>query len=351
MIESLARVLVPHPLWRRLRAWKMQRILSRFRPYLVEHDYAGVRLKVRIADPLARGWYDHPWEPMHEVDLLRSAGLGPGARVFDVGAHQGVVAMILAHHVGPAGEVVAIEALPHNAQMCEANRDLNSLRQIRVESAAIADHPGELEVTIDLNAHVGHRTSTITTVRVPAVTIDDLADKYGQPDVLFIDVEGYECHALRAPAEFWPGLRTATWKSTKGVGLNRPAGRWPVCSISSQSSAIPSACGLMATPLHGRLLGRPTARLTDEFIWSRSAAGNMVNTLSSQIIFNRVLTCRHLRSKPEALTDNEVRCGQIWPAVGRDCWCHMDSRPLSFSSSDPVQVKTSQRGVTSQKSL
>ena len=197
MIKSLARLLVPRPLWRRLRAWKMQRILSRFRPYLVEHDYAGVRLKVRIADPLARGWYDHPWEPMHEVDLLRSAGLGPGARVFDVGAHQGVVAMILAHHVGPAGEVVAVEALPHNAQVCEANRDLNSLRQVRVESAAIADRPGELEVAIDLNAHVGHRTSTITTVRVPAVTIDDLADKYGQPDVLFIDVEGYECHALR----------------------------------------------------------------------------------------------------------------------------------------------------------
>lgn len=224
MIESLARVLVPHPLWRRLRAWKMQRILSRFRPYLVEHDYAGVRLKVRIADPLARGWYDHPWEPMHEVDLLRSAGLGPGARVFDVGAHQGVVAMILAHHVGPAGEVVAIEALPHNAQMCEANRDLNSLRQIRVESAAIADHPGELEVTIDLNAHVGHRTSTITTVRVPAVTIDDLADKYGQPDVLFIDVEGYECHALRGARRVLARSPDCYVEIHQGCGLESAGG-------------------------------------------------------------------------------------------------------------------------------
>jgi FkbM family methyltransferase len=224
MIKSLARLLVPRSLWRRLRAWKIQRILSRFRPYLAEHDYAGVRLKVRIADPLASGWYDHPWEPMHEVDLLRSAGLGPGARVFDVGAHQGVVAMILAHHVGPAGEVVAVEALPHNAQVCEANRDLNSLRQVRVEPAAIADRPGEVEVTIDLNAHVGHRTSTITTVRVPAVTIDDLADKYGQPDVLFIDVEGYECHALRGARRVLARSPDCYVEIHRGCGLESAGG-------------------------------------------------------------------------------------------------------------------------------
>jgi FkbM family methyltransferase len=117
--------------------------------------------------------------------------------VFDVGAYQGVVAMILAHHVGPAGQVIAVEALSHNARMCEVNRDLNGLRQIRVESVAIADGPGYLEITADLNAHVGNRTSTMATVRVPAITIDDLADRFGPPDVLFIDVEGYECHALR----------------------------------------------------------------------------------------------------------------------------------------------------------
>lgn len=224
MIKSLARQLVPRPLWRRLRAWKMQRIVSCFRPYLVEHDYSGVRLKLKIADPLARGWYDHPWEPMHEVDLLRSAGLGPGARVFDVGAHQGVVAMILAHHVGPAGEVVAVEALPHNAQMCEANRDLNRLLQVRVESAAIADFPGELGVTTDLNAHVGHRTSTITTVRVPAITIDELSDRYGPPDVLFIDVEGYECHALRGARQVLARSPDCYVEIHQGCGLEAAGG-------------------------------------------------------------------------------------------------------------------------------
>jgi len=224
MIKCLARRLVPRPLWQRLRGWKMRRMLTHFRPYSAEHAYAGIRLKVRIADPLARGWYDHTWGPMPEVDLLKSAGLIPGARVFDVGAHQGVVAMVLAHHVGTSGEVVAVEALPHNARMCEANRELNGLRQVRVESAVIADRPGELEITTDLNAHVRNGTSTITTVRVRAVTIDDLADKYGPPDVLFIDVEGYECHALRGAARVMARSPDCYVEIHRGCGLESAGG-------------------------------------------------------------------------------------------------------------------------------
>jgi hypothetical protein len=34
-------------------------------------------------------------------------------------------------------------------------------------------------------------------VELPARTIDDLAQDFGPPDILFIDVEGFECHALR----------------------------------------------------------------------------------------------------------------------------------------------------------
>ena len=199
-------------------------MLARFRPYLAEHEYSGVRLKVQIADPLAQGWYDRSWGPLPEVDLLKSAGLVPGAHVFDVGAHQGVVALILAHHVGSAGEVVAVEPLPHNAQMCEINRDLNGLGQVQVEAAAIADRSGELEITIDLNAHVRNRSSTITTVRVRAITVDDLADKYGLPDVLFIDVEGYECHALRGAARALARFPDCYVEIHRGCGLESAGG-------------------------------------------------------------------------------------------------------------------------------
>jgi FkbM family methyltransferase len=197
MIKRLAHRLAPRWLWRRLRGWRMRRMLAAFRPYTVEHSYGGVALKLRIADPLARGWYDRDWDPLPEVALLRRSGLGPGACVFDLGAHQGVVAMILANVVGPGGQVVAVEALPHNARACRTNVDLNGLAQVRTVAAAVADRSGELNIALDLDAQVEHTATSTSCVRVAAVTVDGLAERYGPPDVLFIDVEGYECHALR----------------------------------------------------------------------------------------------------------------------------------------------------------
>jgi FkbM family methyltransferase len=232
-------------------------------------------LRVRIADPLARGWYDHPWESMHDVELLRSAGLVPGARVFDLGAHQGVVAMILAHHVGPAGEVIAIEALPHNARMCAANRDLNGLRQIRVESMAIADRPGELEIAADLNAHVGTRTSTITTVRVPAITIDELADKYGPPDVLFIDVEGYECHALRGARRVLSHSPDCYVEIHRGCGPEAAGGTLADVFDFFPTERYTLRVWSDTDPTPRECISLPAARLRDEFISSPSAAESM----------------------------------------------------------------------------
>jgi FkbM family methyltransferase len=225
VVKRWARRLSPRWLWQRLRTWRMRRVLAGFTPYTAEHAYAGVRLKIRITDPLARGWYDHDWNALPEIDLLSCKGrLVAGARVFDVGAHQGVVAMLLARRVGPSGEVVAVEALPHNARMCEVNRDLNGLRQVRVESAAVADRAGELEVCIDLNAQVKNAGTDIGTVRVRSVTLDGLAEAYGPPDVLFVDVEGYECHAFRGAARTLAGGPDCFIEVHAGCGLELAGG-------------------------------------------------------------------------------------------------------------------------------
>ena len=224
MLKALLRRATPRWLWRRLRTWKMRRMLAAFTPYTAVHTYAGVPLQVRIGDPLGRGWYDHDWGPLPEIDLLRQGALAPGARVFDLGAHQGVVALILAHHVGPSGSVVAVEALPHNARLAEVNRDLNDCGQIRVEAAAVADRPGELEIALDLDAQVKHAATDIGTVRVPAVTVDELAERHGPPDVLFIDVEGYECHVLRGAGRTLERRPDCCVEVHAGCGLEQAGG-------------------------------------------------------------------------------------------------------------------------------
>ncbi len=224
MLKALLRQATPRWLWSRLRTWKMRRMLAGFTPYTAEHTYAAVRLKVRIADPLAQGWYDHDWGPLPEIDLLRHGALTPGARVFDLGAHQGIVALILAHHVGPSGQVVAVEALPHNARLAAVNRDLNGFAQVHVEAAAVADRPGELEIAMDLDAQVKHAATDIGTVRVPAVTVDQLAERHGPPDVLFIDVEGYECHVLRGAARTLERRPDCYVEVHGGCGLEQAGG-------------------------------------------------------------------------------------------------------------------------------
>lgn len=249
MLKALLRQATPRWLWSRLRTWKMRRMLAGFTPYTAEHTYAAVRLKVRIADPLAQGWYDHDWGPLPEIDLLRHGALTPGARVFDLGAHQGIVALILAHHVGPSGQVVAVEALPHNARLAAVNRDLNGFAQVHVEAAAVADRPGELEIAMDLDAQVKHAATDIGTVRVPAVTVDQLAERHGPPDVLFIDVEGYECHVLRGAARTLDAGPIATSKCMAAAGWNRPAAR----SRKSSGNCPPRT----TSSRHGR---RPTRR-------------------------------------------------------------------------------------------
>jgi FkbM family methyltransferase len=148
-----------------------------------------------LRDPLGEGWYDHDWGRQPEIELLRRGRFGPGARVFDLGAHQGLVALILAREVGEDGVVIAVEAEPHNARVAAENRALNAASNLTIVHAAVSDVAGTLYFSEGLNGMVlpGGRAGKVA---VDAVTIDGLAERFGPPDVVFVDVEGYEGKAL-----------------------------------------------------------------------------------------------------------------------------------------------------------
>lgn len=181
-----------------LRAWHVRRLIRTYPARTVEHSYGGVPLKVRLTDPLAEGWYDHDWAALPEMAALQRGRLRPGARVFDIGAHQGVVAALLARVVGPSGQVVAVEASAHNCRAAAANRELNALPWIEVVHAAVSDRPGTVVFNEGLNGQLDDGSGDSGRVTVPAVTVDGLAERFGVPDVVFLDVEGAECLALSA---------------------------------------------------------------------------------------------------------------------------------------------------------
>ena len=196
MIHALLRRALPAHLYTRLGLVREAVGRARFAPFVATHSYGGRRLSVHITDAMGRSWYDHDWDTPAEIRELATRGrLREGARVFDVGAHQGVVAMILGGFVGASGAVVAVEATPHNAEIARRNVALNGLSQVRVLHAAGADVPGTLRFTPRMNGHVAGDGEASVAVR--AVTVDELAAEHGTPDVLFVDVEGYELHVLR----------------------------------------------------------------------------------------------------------------------------------------------------------
>jgi FkbM family methyltransferase len=180
----------------KLRAWKSRRLIQNFRPRVVEHHYGGAPLKVLLVDPLSQGWYDADWPDLPEITELKGSRLKPGATVFDVGAHQAVVAMMLARETTSTGRVIAVEPNRHNADAARKNCELNGYAHIEVVRSAVSDHDGEAILNEGMNCRLDDGTGAWGRQRVDCITLDSLAERFGMPDVVFLDVEGAECLAL-----------------------------------------------------------------------------------------------------------------------------------------------------------
>ena len=163
----------------------------------VHHAYCGIPLSVLIADPIAKEWYDRDWDELPELMLLGGSKLRQGSRVFNLGAHQGVVASIFARRVGPAGSVIAIEPNPHNVEIFSTNLRINEIDNVKILNAAAGNVLGKVPINHQLNTRlVDAAEDEDVEYIVDMTTVDHLSEKYGAPDILFIDVEGYEAKVL-----------------------------------------------------------------------------------------------------------------------------------------------------------
>lgn len=196
MIKSLIKNIIPAPIWTYLRLKKLKTKLEKFESYIVEHSYCGYILKIVIADELAQGWYDHDWKKLPEVEFLKNKIQKKDALIFDIGAHQGIVAQVLAKTAGTTGKVIAIEANPHNAKIMKENCKLNNISNLETIHAAIAEKDGELYFNEGLNGGVDPGNGEWGRVKTEAICIDTLVERFGIPDLIFLDVEGFELKAL-----------------------------------------------------------------------------------------------------------------------------------------------------------
>jgi FkbM family methyltransferase len=140
---------------------------------------------------------------LYEPDVARliQRHLRPGDSFWDVGANAGYHSLVAARSVGTTGCVVLLEPDPYVARIARRQVDLNRMgARVVIVQAAVSDSAGRIEFTITPN----NRMSAISSVvqsrgqidTVVAVTLDQLSERYGTPDLIKMDIEGGETLAL-----------------------------------------------------------------------------------------------------------------------------------------------------------
>ncbi len=163
------------------------------------------------------------YEPF-ETALL-SGEIQPGMTIVDVGANIGYYALLFSKLTGDHGCVHAFEPEPQNFALLQENLSRNNRTNVVEHNQAASDRPGESFLYLSTENHGDHQAypsgESRRKVPIRMVRLDDCVT--GPVDLLKMDVQGFEAHALDGMTEiiaaspritlfteFWPeGLRRA----------------------------------------------------------------------------------------------------------------------------------------------
>lgn len=180
----------------------------------------GLRRRVSRIAGISRSLWQYHASPARgrKVRVFYRPLVPEGGLVFDVGAHVGDR---LRAFRALGAQVVAVEPQPaafHCLQWL-----FGRSRRVHLVNAAVSDHEGEIAFRINLaNPTVSTASDAFVaaadgaqgwagqrweeTVTVPATTLDALIERFGAPDFIKIDVEGFEEAALAGLSQAVPAL-------------------------------------------------------------------------------------------------------------------------------------------------
>jgi FkbM family methyltransferase len=200
--------------------------LATFRPRVARHRYGAYEFSVQLLDRDGALMldHDHSEAAFAEIDVLCTSRLKRGARVFDVGANSCIQAMMMAMIVGPDGVVFALEPNQANVRASAQNLKLNNIVNCEILPVAASDQPGRILFNSSMNGQVA-KEGEFGAHYVEAVTIDALTEQKGPPDVLYIDVEGFECQVLAGSRDTIERYRPDCFVEVHvGLGLEKLGG-------------------------------------------------------------------------------------------------------------------------------
>lgn len=162
--------------------------------------FFGRNLLVFEADQLSRSWYGKEWrtDNRSEFSALSRAALPRDALIFDIGAHQGIVSILLKELIAPEGQVIALEMDAKNVRAAELNLKKNNISGVHVHHQAISDRKSSIRYTGRSNSSIANQSiMNIILPKVEAISIDELCNSHGTPDLIYLDVEGAEILAMK----------------------------------------------------------------------------------------------------------------------------------------------------------
>jgi FkbM family methyltransferase len=174
----------------------------------VDTEAQGMRFAVDPASNFGLRVLKHGNYEAELTHVLRDL-LFPGNTFVDVGANEGWFSVLAATQVGPGGRVLAMEPQERLWPVILTNAGLNKLSNLQLLPYAIAARAGRTTINLypSLNtgsSHIGgHRRRWEQTQEVDTIPLEQVLDGLnGKPvDLLKMDVEGFECEALRSAGD------------------------------------------------------------------------------------------------------------------------------------------------------
>lgn len=146
-----------------------------------------------------------------ELQILILGLLRPGDRFVDIGANIGMITLVAAGRVGEGGVIDAFEPNPRCAARIRSFLKHNQIGHVRLHEMGVGDVDAELNLSVprhnsgegsflpfDSMENCGDRYEQMT---VPVHVADSVLEADPRPPVMIkMDVEGFECFALKGLA-------------------------------------------------------------------------------------------------------------------------------------------------------
>ena len=132
--------------------------------------------------------------------------LKEGDIVVDIGANIGYYTLLEAKVVGDRDKVYAIEPAPENVELLKRNIELNKYLNVEVCQLAVGDKNGLAPMYLSRKRNLGTLREVSGTekerfvkkkVDVEVMTLDDFSKSRPYPQIIRMDVEGYEYQIIR----------------------------------------------------------------------------------------------------------------------------------------------------------